>query len=556
MGERRGRGGPMRCDPGGPTRRDLRTLFEVGAPAALTDGQLLERFATRRGPAAERAFEALVDRHGSMVLRACRSILRDDHEAMDAFQATFLVLARRGGSLWVRDSLGPWLHRVACRAAGKARADAARRRAGQRRLAERTPDPASAGDGRRDDLAAILHEEVDRLPERFRAPIVLCDLEGRTCEETARHLGCPVGTVGSRLARGREKLRGRLIRRGVAPTLGAAVSLGSEPAFAALARAPFPSIAIPRATAGASSAAVARLAGDISRSLFMIQFRSIAATLAVASGLTLAAGGAYRAAGAGSQPPDPAQAKPKVKTEAPIKAKADHDLAFKIRHENYAQATIGNFPGPAEKDGSAPCREAILYKDGVAKLFEMNSKDPVATFRHDGPIRELSINDAVKLVLTTSDDAVKAWDGLTGEPRKTIHGQIIKPLFGSRGEGARFATLDLAGRVVTLWDAGTLEAVGSVRPEESTKLIGAGLSHDGQTLATISEDRSVTLRDAASGKPFATLRAPSPPIAGVIDDKPGPGFTGRPPVLQLDKKFWEGVRFLLPVAEGPTPTPK
>ena len=137
---------------------------------------------------------------------------------MDAFQATFLVLARKGGSLWVRDSLGPWLHRVACRAATRARAGAARRRALELRLAER--QGGRTHDGDRDDLAAVLHEELDRLPDRYRVPIVLCDLEGRTCEEAARHLGCPIGTIGSRLVRGRERLRDRLRRRGLAPDAG------------------------------------------------------------------------------------------------------------------------------------------------------------------------------------------------------------------------------------------------------------------------------------------------------------------------------------------------
>ncbi len=208
----------MARDPSGVSRRYFRTLFDAGVTTGLTDGQLLERFATRRGEAAELAFATLVERHGPMVLRACRGIIREDHEAMDAFQATFLVLARRGGSLWVRDSLGPWLHRVACRAATRARAGAARRRALELRLAER--EGGRTHDIDRDDLAAVLHEELDRLPDRYRVPIVLCDLEGRTCEEAARHLGCPIGTIGSRLVRGRERLRDRLRRRGLSPNAG------------------------------------------------------------------------------------------------------------------------------------------------------------------------------------------------------------------------------------------------------------------------------------------------------------------------------------------------
>jgi DNA-directed RNA polymerase specialized sigma24 family protein len=125
----------MANDLSGSSPRYFSTLFDVGVHSGLTDSQLLERFATHRGEAAELAFAALIERHGPMVLRACRGILRDDHEAMDAFQATFLVLVRKRKSLWVRDSLGPWLHRVACRAAGRAHADATRRRRLERRTA-------------------------------------------------------------------------------------------------------------------------------------------------------------------------------------------------------------------------------------------------------------------------------------------------------------------------------------------------------------------------------------------------------------------------------------
>jgi len=215
----------MAHDLSGSSPKFLSTLFDVGVCAGLTDSQLLERFATHRGESAELAFAALIDRHGPMVLRACRGILRDDHEAMDAFQATFLVLVRKRGSLWVRDSLGPWLHRVACRAAGRAKADATRRRALERRTAANIRGETT--DGERDDLAGIVHDEVNRLPDRYRMPILLCDMEGHTCAEAARLMGCPVGTVASRLSRARDRLRAKLGGRGVAfglAALGGALS--------------------------------------------------------------------------------------------------------------------------------------------------------------------------------------------------------------------------------------------------------------------------------------------------------------------------------------------
>jgi RNA polymerase sigma-70 factor (ECF subfamily) len=194
--------------------RSLRLLFHGGSLTGLTDGQLLERFAVREVETADAAFAALIDRHGSMVLRTCLAVLRDEHAAHDAFQNTFLVLMRKAGSLWVQDSLGPWLHRVAYHAAARVRRASARRRGAEQKAAERRPERT---EGRTwDDLGTVIHQEIERLPERYRIPVVLCDLEERPYEEAAWHLGCPVGTVKSRLARGREHLKRRLERRGLA----------------------------------------------------------------------------------------------------------------------------------------------------------------------------------------------------------------------------------------------------------------------------------------------------------------------------------------------------
>ena len=198
--------------------RHLRTLFALGAAGSLTDGQLLERFATRTGDPAELAFAALVERHGPMVLRVARATLGDDHSAHDAFQATFLILARKARSLWVRDSLGPWLHAVAFRVANHSRALEARRR--RHEQAASRPEAHDPRDWSRDDLARAIHEEIERLPEPYRAAIVTCHLEGLTQQDAAHRLGWPIGTLQSRLARGRQRLRDRLRRRGLAPSLG------------------------------------------------------------------------------------------------------------------------------------------------------------------------------------------------------------------------------------------------------------------------------------------------------------------------------------------------
>ena len=205
-------------------QRHLRHLFDAGSAVGLTDRQLLDRFvsAGRQGEneSAESAFETILSRHGSTVLTVCRQVLGDAHAAEDAFQATFLVLVRRAGSLRVRDhgSLGPWLYGVAYRTALKARQGSVRRHAREHRVAApeaRAGHVAAAVE--RDEMGAALHDEVNRLPTKYREPVVLCYFEGQTHDEAAASLRWPVGTVRSNLSRARDLLRGRLARRGLAP---------------------------------------------------------------------------------------------------------------------------------------------------------------------------------------------------------------------------------------------------------------------------------------------------------------------------------------------------
>jgi RNA polymerase sigma-70 factor (ECF subfamily) len=185
----------------------------------MSDGVLLERFRSGgRDPAAEAAFAVLVARHGPMVYGVCRRALGDPNDAADAFQATFLVLVRKAASVRGDDSLGRWLYGVSRRVAAKARATRTRRAAREGR--EPGPEPAGAEStdlAERRELLAALDEEVSRLPEPFRAAVMLCDLGGMTQHAAAAQFGCPVGTVESRLARGRKRLRERLARRGLAP---------------------------------------------------------------------------------------------------------------------------------------------------------------------------------------------------------------------------------------------------------------------------------------------------------------------------------------------------
>ena len=218
----------MAMERNGAALRSIHALFAAGTVGGLADGQLLERFTTHDGEAAELAFAALVERHGPMVLRVCRGVLRDVHDAEDAFQATFLILARKAGSIRRRDALAPWLHGVAYHVASTARSAAARRRSHELKAGQSRPQ--AMAEGTWDDLGPVVHEELARLPGHYRAAVVLCCLEGLTQQQAAQRLGWPLGTVQSRLARGRERLRVRLSRRVPAPSAALPVALLSAEA--------------------------------------------------------------------------------------------------------------------------------------------------------------------------------------------------------------------------------------------------------------------------------------------------------------------------------------
>ncbi|APW60952.1 RNA polymerase sigma factor [Paludisphaera borealis] len=219
----------------GDYHQAIERLFHEGTVSGLSEVQLLERFAARRD---EAAFEALVERHGPMVLGVCRRFLRDPNDVDDAFQAVFLVLVRRAGDIRRKDLLGNWLYGVACRVAVRARSMAVRRPA---TTISETDGDQIAVDLRRptsreaDESRSWLHEEVERLPRRYRQPVVACYFEGRTHEEAATLLGCPLGTVKGRLSRARDLLRKRLERRGLAvPAVALAAQLASPDLRAAV----------------------------------------------------------------------------------------------------------------------------------------------------------------------------------------------------------------------------------------------------------------------------------------------------------------------------------
>jgi RNA polymerase sigma factor (sigma-70 family) len=196
--------------------------------AGQSDGALLTGFVERRDAA---AFEALVRRHGPMVLGVCERVLPCRQDAEDAFQAVFLVLVRKASSVSPRELVGNWLYGVAHQTAVRVRARNHTRSTRERQV-PMMPEPAAGPAADWNDLRLVLDEELSRLPDHYRAVVVLCDVEGRTRKDAARHLRCPEGSVSSRLARARRMLANRLARRGVALSAAAAAGLMSRHAAA------------------------------------------------------------------------------------------------------------------------------------------------------------------------------------------------------------------------------------------------------------------------------------------------------------------------------------
>jgi RNA polymerase sigma-70 factor (ECF subfamily) len=279
----------------------LRTAASLPETLGQTDAQLLERYVAVRD---EVAFEALVRRHGPMVLGVCRRIAADPCDAEDAFQATFLVLARKAASVVPPEKVTSFLYGVACRAAQKARAATARRRAREKQV-RTLPEPATVAEGLWHDLVPILDQELRCLPDKYRLPLVLCDLEGRTRSEAAGQLCWPEGTVAGRLARGRTLLARRLARHGLPVSGGVLTALLAQEAASAgvpgalvgsASRAAAAFAGGPAAAAGSVSANVAFLTGEVLQAMLRGKLKVvIAGVLLTTVGVGLAGGLAHRA---------------------------------------------------------------------------------------------------------------------------------------------------------------------------------------------------------------------------------------------------------------------
>jgi HlyD family secretion protein len=326
--------------------RDIQTLFDAGTGVGLTDRQLLERFANRRDASSDAAFEVLILRHGPMVLRVCRNLLRDEADVADAFQATFLVLVRKRETVRRLESVGGWLYGVACRVAARARVDAARRQKAERRAALRVVEAVDQADGNpvSRDFGPVVQEEVRRLPEKYRAVVVLCYWQSLTNEQAAAQLGCPLGTVHSRLRRARKLLHRRLTRRGLAPIAGVVATAleGSSASGSTLAAVPQALMreTIQAASAAASgqalnyvvSSATASLVQRVLWSMAMIKIKLAAVGLALVGfvGLGVAA---VTVRGQQAQAKPPANAVAAEPRSGPLKDPQGKSLIYALQRE-------------------------------------------------------------------------------------------------------------------------------------------------------------------------------------------------------------------------------
>jgi RNA polymerase sigma factor (sigma-70 family) len=375
----------------GKVVQHLHSAALLGESAELTDGQLLEYFVSRREAA---ALEALVRRHGIMVWGVCRRVLQSHHDAEDAFQATFLVLLRKATTIVPREMVGNWLYGVAHQTALKARTTRAKQRAREKQ-GMTPPEPAVPGQELWNDLQPILDEEMSRLPDKYRAVLVLCELEGKTGREAARQLGIPEGTAASRLARARALLAKRLTRYGLAVSGATLAATLSEKASAACAPASLLAATVQGVTQVASGkvltacaipAEVAALTEAVLKSMLLNKLRAGTAALVVLGAAALAAGAGVLAVQIppAAQQPEAGQARP-------------------------ALAETGTAVPPEKTRGRVDRYGDPLPPGAVARLGTVR-------MRHSGPVNAVAFSpDGTALISGDENGVMALWDRATGK---------------------------------------------------------------------------------------------------------------------------------------------
>jgi RNA polymerase sigma factor (sigma-70 family) len=372
-------------------------VHAASSDSPLSDAELVKRFAVSRD---EAAFELLVWRHGAMVFSLCRRLLRHEQDAEDAFQASFLTLARKAGSIHNREAIASWLYKVAYRIALSVRRRKTMSLAPQHAALDELP-AANKDESHLLELQPMLDEEVHRLPEKYRTAFVLCHFEGKTNEEAAELLGCPKGTILSRLSRARERLRGRLSRRGVTGSVLAASAaiVDKAPATPITAALVNPTVKAGLAIAAgqpirvAASPAVAALTEGAIRAMFLSKLQHAAALVLAAGLLVASAAGAWALATGPSAETDDqtgaqSAAAPSIKdSDDALQAARDRLQTRKNMRSimlgliHYADANGGMLPPPALVD----TKGKPLLSWRVLILPYLEAKNLYDEFRRDEP---------------------------------------------------------------------------------------------------------------------------------------------------------------------------
>jgi RNA polymerase sigma factor (sigma-70 family) len=441
--------------------RHLRQVALLRDGGGLTDGQLLEHFLARRD---ETVFEALVRRHGPMVFGVCRRLLANEQDAEDAFQATFLVLACKAASIVPRELVGNWLYGVACRTALKAKATAAQRRVMERQV-KAMPEPLTEPEVLWHDLQALLDQELQRLPEKYRLPVVLCDLEGRSRKQVAGQLGIPEGTLSSRLATARKRLAQRLARHGLALATGYLALALSQNAMSACVP---PSLVGPtvtaatrfaagQATAGLVSAKVAALAGAVLKTLWMTRL-TVATVVLLALGMIGAGAGivSTRTAAAERDNHERALAQvldtPRVPGRHPVdqqEGPVNHKVeGLHKQQEDEQKNARDDGPQQHRDDGPKPKEEDDDDDDdqkcqGVVKALDVSQHTLTLTVRRKGKERDQTFDVKTNVPVQLARKSIAFCDVRAGmqvvlklsRDRKTV--VEIKETKGQQDEGPR-----------------------------------------------------------------------------------------------------------------------